>query len=321
MKKISGRIFVRETNLGIPNLVVAAYDSEKSLSDIINENYQSNKGFDPKIMSHLGRRIGSVLSCPDGTFLLNNEELQFQGTESRPDLLLIVFAPEDILEIDMPYPQPPEKRILYISTVPRTDAGAEEVYIIRLLQSQLDKFQIPAQEDDQQNTKALETQSTTLSDAIERSYQFRDDMKQKLSARLKDQESKTQGFKEMAKNKVKNLSALPLSKRDHPYLLNNTSELQTTQEKSIKDGLGNLNKYKPSLTISLNAEDIKALGITGKNQQGKVDIDNSKLVDLLNRKTGGLNLIRSNVNTGNLSATDILNKYLKNGQQISAPGK
>ena len=58
MKQISGYVLVKETNSGIPNLIVTAYDSEKSIREIIGE--QPNKeGFS---LEDLGKRIGSVLT-------------------------------------------------------------------------------------------------------------------------------------------------------------------------------------------------------------------------------------------------------------------
>ena len=45
-------------------------------------------------MFHLGRSISSVLTDNDGNFIIGNDDLKFEGNESRPDLILIVFTPE-----------------------------------------------------------------------------------------------------------------------------------------------------------------------------------------------------------------------------------
>ena len=136
MRQIYGYVFVKETNLGIPNLVVAVYDSEKSIQEIIRkhsqEKYFSTEDF--------GKRVGSVLTNQEGKFIFSAEDLEFQGNEARIDLLIVVFAPEDIRNRDEPYPLPPDERILYISTVPRDDAGSVEAFVIRLLQAQVDIF-------------------------------------------------------------------------------------------------------------------------------------------------------------------------------------
>src|SRR6266508_3896534 len=138
MKQISGYVLVKETNSGVPNLVVTAYDSKKPIQEIIAGDANRRN----LTLKDLGKRIGSVLTDQDGKFILKSEDLEFPGNESRPDLLIIIFALEDIQKMNEPYPLPPEERVLYISTVPRADAGAEKAFVIRLLQAQLDHFHI-----------------------------------------------------------------------------------------------------------------------------------------------------------------------------------
>src|SRR3972149_2210483 len=113
MKQISGVVLVKETNSGIPHLIVTAYDSEKSIREIIGAK-PNREAFS---LEDLGKRIGSVLTDQNGNFVLKSENLEFQGNESRPDLLIIIFAPEDVQDVKTPYPLPPEERILYISAV------------------------------------------------------------------------------------------------------------------------------------------------------------------------------------------------------------
>ena len=48
MKRIYGSVLVKETNSGVPNLVVVAYDSEKTMQDIINNSHDIEKGFASK---------------------------------------------------------------------------------------------------------------------------------------------------------------------------------------------------------------------------------------------------------------------------------
>src|SRR5438105_4358270 len=142
MKKLHGFVLVKETNTGIPNLLVAAYDSEIDLRDVSTNPTAADAGVGPQILERLGKRLGSVLTGPDGKFEMSSDDLCFQRGDPRPDLVLAIFAPEDVIDAQHPYPYPPDKRILYISGVSRTDAGAEEAYFIRLLQAQLDKFHI-----------------------------------------------------------------------------------------------------------------------------------------------------------------------------------
>src|SRR5262249_44656902 len=123
MNKLTGYVLVKETNVGIPNLVVAVFDSERTLASSSGEKGTFS-------FSDCGKRIGSVLTDRDGRFSLQREGLEFQGNEARPDLVLVVFAPEDVGDPDHPVPLPPAKRVLYVSAAPLTDAGGEEAIVI-----------------------------------------------------------------------------------------------------------------------------------------------------------------------------------------------
>ena len=65
MRRISGRILAKETNLGISNLVVTAYDAALETAAALLEAAASPKGKEP-----FGRRIASVLTDGNGEFAL-----------------------------------------------------------------------------------------------------------------------------------------------------------------------------------------------------------------------------------------------------------
>ena len=133
-----GNITVKETGEGIPNLVVAVFDTDQVQLDLDHVGAPTSEG---------GRadRIGSVLTDANGRFELTFEKADFQlsDQEERPDLMLVVFAPEDSRSANEPSPLAPQERVLHVSRVPRQDAGRTEAYAIRLLKAQLDRFEIP----------------------------------------------------------------------------------------------------------------------------------------------------------------------------------
>src|SRR5258708_15533049 len=93
MKTIYGRVLVKESNVGVPNLVVAAYDSERGSLDIAAT---PGSGTAPvPITERLGKRIGSVLTGPDGAFTFSFDDLHFTRDYQRTDLLIAVVSPED----------------------------------------------------------------------------------------------------------------------------------------------------------------------------------------------------------------------------------
>ncbi|MBK7937971.1 MAG: hypothetical protein IPJ82_13160 [Lewinellaceae bacterium] len=152
MYKINGKVLVKETGAGIPNLQVVVYDL-----DVISPNTPQGE---QELFSAAhppaeyfwqtlpGNRLGSVLTDLNGQFELTFEDKDFLQNEQiqRPDLILFVLAPEDTYQQDfngMPVPQSPPARVLHYSYDPVTNAGIQESYIIRLYEELLVRFQIP----------------------------------------------------------------------------------------------------------------------------------------------------------------------------------
>ncbi|MBK7108745.1 MAG: hypothetical protein IPH61_06260 [Bacteroidetes bacterium] len=136
---ISGKISLKDTGAGIPNLLVIIYDLDpgakpeefiNSLSvDFPKAKAIIKEGEMPKnTLGFLGDRLGSVLTTADGTFELNYENKEFQvltETEKRPDLFLMVLAPEEAGRSFA-------NTILYYSSEIRQNAGRNENYFIQL---------------------------------------------------------------------------------------------------------------------------------------------------------------------------------------------
>jgi hypothetical protein len=310
MKQISGNVLVKETNTGVPNLVVTAYDSEKSIQEIIADDPEKKD----LALEGLGKRIGSVLTDQDGKFILKSEDLEFQGNESRPDLLIIIFAPEDIQTIDKPYPLPPKERILYISTVPREDAGAEEAFVIRLLQVQLDHFHISAVS----SARESETDSVRLSTAIESTWNLTDNLREKLKPRLLEEQKKFEKFKEMAQEKVKDLSGIPLYLRDGEFRNNHllingkkdlTEKLKAKQDQAIENGLERFQTRQPILHLTLTKKDFKDLGLREKDGEIIGEVDSEKLNEKIGSLIKGFDLVRLR-GLNNPSPEELEQKYL-----------
>jgi len=314
MRKIHGRILVKETNAPIPNLVVAAFDSELRLPNI-KDGGKDNFRITAQFIQQLGKRIGSVITDKLGNFLLGHTDLQFEGVESRPDLILVVFAPEDTLDDLHPFPLPPEKRVLYISTVPRDDAGSEEAYMIRLRQKQLEKFQIAIGVISAEN----ETDSLQLLNAIERSYALTDKMQEKLSPRIRFHLEKATELKKEVKEKFSNFSTLRSSLRDHPLFISDKKSLPQVHKTVINDGLSRLKDYQGSLQLSLTTEQLKSIGLeTSDNGKIKGEVKSAALLELMKKlstESGDLDLIRVR-EAGDKSAEELWNKYTKKNEDV-----
>ncbi len=147
MNRISGKILLKESGVGIPDLLVVVYDVDPNTQP--EETIRSSAGGINAPLVALGQgfpgdRLGSVLTGANGAFELTYENSEFQirnKEEKRPDLFLMVVAPEE-LGGDL------NASILFTSAAIRQNAGQTEEYLIRLTTAQLEKVgvSIPAAE-------------------------------------------------------------------------------------------------------------------------------------------------------------------------------
>lgn len=154
MNKISGRVILKETGLGIPDLLVVIHDvdpdtpPEESLpADGATSGTRTARTTRARAVaeaaspprSGLGDRLGSRLTSSTGAFDFEYEDEEFQirnAQEKRPDLLLLVVAPEE--------PGTDEaSRVLYTSRDIRQNAGRTEQYLIRIPGDVLKKAGVP----------------------------------------------------------------------------------------------------------------------------------------------------------------------------------
>lgn len=141
--QISGKVILKETNSGIPDVLVVLYDvdpetrPEEIVANLTTTSAVINNA--RSVLGGLGDRIGSVLTGADGSFILSYEDGEFRirnEGEKRPDLLLLAFAPEAAGKAlnDL---------ILFASPEIRQNAGRIETYLIQLTADQLTKAGMP----------------------------------------------------------------------------------------------------------------------------------------------------------------------------------
>jgi hypothetical protein len=148
MNKISGRVVLKESGAGIPDLQVVIYDLDPGTKaeEQIPIVAVSRLPFDGEPIPSAatiaispdpdtdGDRLGSVLTrASDGLFevIFEDSEFQIRAPEKRPDLLLSVWSPEEP-------GQEPMARLLYSSSVIQ-NAGRTEQCLIRLSTEELQK--------------------------------------------------------------------------------------------------------------------------------------------------------------------------------------
>ena len=130
LNRINGRVILRETAVGIPDVLVILHDvdpgtvpEEALLSGAPPVGIAasaSNTG--------IGDRIGSRLTDLHGRFEISYEDEEFRirnPDEKRPDLLLVVTGPEEP-------GVSAGARVLFTATEIRQNAGRQEEYLIRI---------------------------------------------------------------------------------------------------------------------------------------------------------------------------------------------
>lgn len=279
MRQILGYVMCKELPAAVPNLVVRAYDGALPLGDGTSRSRNLSD------LRALGRPIASVLTDTTGKFVFPIEDTEFSGNEPRPDLTIAVFAPEDVLDPNNPVPAPPEQRLLYISTRPRTDAGAEEVFYIRLLQAQLEKFQ-------------LTTGADQLARSIEGGWRLRDLVTSRLAKRNSDERKKSEARQKLAKERTKNLSAVPRELRNSKLLVIGKSALEKNraklQQSALEAGLNRMATadYRPTLHLQLKREELPDIGLELSNGKLRGKVNTAALLVKVRELNGGSVLMR-----------------------------
>lgn len=137
MFTINGRVISSEHGSGLANLNVVLYDIDPALRDRAQQVARLAAGKPERLWAEIpGQRLGSVMTGPDGMFRLEFDASAFakDDCECRPDLVLLVLAPEEVRVDDCGRPTsiPAQERLLYCSQEAVTNAGRTESFVIRL---------------------------------------------------------------------------------------------------------------------------------------------------------------------------------------------
>lgn len=150
---VLGRVTLSTPAVGLPDLLVVVYDvdpgtkPEEEIARLTAAATGPSTGVAPvaapvsigSVLNELGDRIGSVLTAVDGSFRLEYGDPEFRirnDTEKRPDLLVLVLAPEA--------PNKPIRDlVLFSSSEVRQNAGRMESFFIQLTPEDLKRAGLP----------------------------------------------------------------------------------------------------------------------------------------------------------------------------------
>jgi hypothetical protein len=125
--KISGRVLLRESNVGIPRLLVTAYDANSSTMPSSRTKRPQARADERSRWD----RLGSVVTGSEGTFdLAYNYDSRSKASNRRHDLVLVISASEESGAPGQPEPA-------RIATLFRRNAGSVESFRIALDEARL----------------------------------------------------------------------------------------------------------------------------------------------------------------------------------------
>jgi hypothetical protein len=133
VSRVTGRIVVKETGVGIADLIIVVFDlddtvTQEQLTRRGERLQKRGKGWQDDFWQKLsGNRLGSTLTDQSGSFELEyaNADLREANEDKRPNLGLFVLAPEDASLDPCPV-------VLHISCGARPGAGQIETFLIKL---------------------------------------------------------------------------------------------------------------------------------------------------------------------------------------------
>jgi hypothetical protein len=295
MNRIFGRVLVRETNVGIPNLVVAAFDSD------VGEERRQVPVVDPNttMFDRLGNRIGSTLTDSKGDFVFDFADVEFQNPEAaqggrlpRPDILLAVFAPEDTMSIDEPFPEPPEKRILHFTKLPRVDAGLTEAFVIRLMQKQLSKLGIPEPGSPDAEIQSRMLDISRFASSVESGWILRDRLREQIGARVRQEAAKAKKISDTAKEKLKELTARRPETRGKGLFVPWLGSTENAQKSAIEKGLNRIQRVTRSFTMSLSEDELENLNLKFGEGATEAEVSSEVLLKFMMARYGNMDLVR-----------------------------
>ncbi len=274
--RIHGRVTVKESGEAVRDIVVAVFDADTAQPQPDAEA-DAPEGMD---------RLGSVLTDADGRFELVVEPADFRrgDQETRPDLVVTVYAPEDSRAPGDPSPLPPQQRILHVSRVPRADAGRTEAYAIRLLRPQLERFGI--------RTGAADAEAPQrYTAAVARTWAAREAVAAELRPRVHAEAAKSHARHADAARRVARLSVSAANRPGDLYT-DAPRALARAQRIAIERGLARLATRATGVTLRLTEDELEGLGLRLAGDEIEGEADASAVFAIVSERMGGTDLVR-----------------------------
>ncbi len=245
MNKIYGKITLKETRVGIPDLLVIIYDIDPNTKpeDIISVS-TSAIGINVLEQGFPGDRIGSVLTDENGVFEFTYGDGEFQirnPKEKRPDLFVLVMAPED-----------PDRnlktQILYVANNVRQNAGRSEQYLIKLGSKLLKESNIPLPTEPENNQEEPSAVNHRMNQDVERQDKIKKEALKIASEKVSLSRKRSQHIStELEKRLVEKLTNVQANQAERLNYVLPGADAEATAWKTFNNSIDNtINNQQPN---------------------------------------------------------------------------
>jgi hypothetical protein len=289
MYRIEGRVLIKETYAGIPDLLVVFYDLDRSKDKAEQlSHFQPSTGKSKNQPEFFweqlpGDRLGSVITGPQGEFKLEFDENQLHATtqELKPDLIMFVLAPEEPTDGKSGFPMqvPTTERILHFSREPVMASGLQESFLVRIPKARLDALQIAYptsmvelldQNGASPRGKTKKLTKKQVASEIKESNSLKTGLKDALITQLRKNVQPTLDLKRTTDKTFQNfsLSSLPKAMRSRPTYLSPDDDLDEIQKQVVSSALEDIPKLdqaagvKRKLRLALTEDRLQEFGLT-----------------------------------------------------------
>lgn len=240
MFTLSGKIVVKETGAGIPDLLVRAFDL-----DVPNQKYSSQSATnDMNIDQQLPYdSLGSVLTDAEGHFLFEFEEEDFKlsGEELRPDIFLVIGSPEDVGSANA------QSQTIHTTNPLRLKSGRNEAFFMRIPEEVLKRYDLHSSVNEEYLLKSFKLSAETNKANFNELQVFSEKIGEKV----------TGAFKEFGKKKT---TASPSNFIPFSELDEQLGEVQSKIVASVSERLNTINQ-DAGYEIELDEHAMKRIGI------------------------------------------------------------
>ncbi len=294
---ISGKILHKESGNGMADLLVDLFDLDnwadpeggdssataRDAAEIARDPMSIISG-DISNLYKVGKRVGSASTKPSGEFAIQLTAMDFnlsRKTEQKPDLVLLVLAPDEP-GLDL------NKRLLHFAKDIRFNACSNEAYIIRLPTALLKEKEIPFGEHKEESLETVKSKVSLYVNERKRAQEFNAGAAEYHGAQsARESQERIVFRKDFIKKIGTDFSAVPLNgvfAADGDNIRDKNTETINNGIAKANGALGNTNAQGVPVNLYLTPEDKARLQSFFGNASGEfVDIPDADVQDILFR--------------------------------------